>query len=429
MKRQLGLLAVVVTVVGYVIGASIFVLPGQLAGEVGPAVVLAYAVAAVIAVFACLAAAILGSMFPKTGAGYVAISQLLSPVAGFITTWLMLAVYVLAIALIAYGFADYFVRLFPQVDESWAAYGVVLFFGLINLAKARNLVKVQTILVILFMLALVAVSFGGVLAIDKTNIIPFIPTGFSPVLSAVVPAFFSYGGFMVVMELAGEIKKPSRTIPLGLALSFVVVLATYISLSLALVGSINWRELATLNAPVSHLATLLFGHWGGVFVAIAAVGAAATSINALVLVASRDIVALANSGVFSPRLADNSQGQATNSVIIVTIFALISLALGDNVLQYAIWVSAMTLVYQVIIGAALLKIPSKASQAYQQAEFKLGIWGTKACGLGMIIISAIFIFIVFQQSPERSIAAIVYLAIGLTYYFIRQKQQSAVSYD
>lgn len=428
MKRELGLVAVIVTVVGYVIGASIFVLPGQLAGAVGPAVVLSYGLAAVIAVFACVAAAQLGSLYPKTGAGYVAISELLSPVAGFVTTWLMLAVYVLAIALIAYGFSDYFVKLFPRVDKTIAAYGVVIFFGLINLGKAQDLVRLQTVLVIVFMVALVAVSVGGVFAIERVNITPFMPTGFSNVMTAVVPAFFSYGGFMVVMELAGEIKKPERTIPVGLAISFAIVLVTYISLSLALVGSIDWQELATLNAPVSHLAEKLFGPWGGIFVAIAAVGAAATSVNALVLVASRDIIALADSGVFSAKLSNATQasGKATASVLVVLVFAIIALTFGQSVMEYAIWVSAMTLLYQVIIGAAMLFIIKKAPAAYAHSGFKLSPIGLMLCGVGMIMISCVFLFFVFEESPERSIAAFVYLGIGLGYYLWRQNSNKVV---
>jgi len=416
LKRELGLIAVIVTVVGYVIGASIFVLPGQLAGAVGPAVVLSYGLAAVIAVFACIAAAQLGSVFPNTGAGYVAIVRLLSPMGGFVTIWLMLAVYVLAIALIASGFADYFLRLFPMVNRDVAAYGVVIFFGLINLGGAQNLVRLQALLVIIFMVALAVVSFGGVMAVEKSNLIPFMPTGLRPVMQAVVPAFFSYGGFMVVMELAGEIKRPARTIPLGLAISFVVVLVTYIALSLSLVGSINWQELATLNAPVSHLAEIFFGPWGGVFVAIAAVGAAATSVNALVLVASRDIIALADGGIFSARLSN-----ATGSVLVVLVFSIMALMLGQTVMEYAVWVSGVTLLYQVIIGIALLYILSRAPQEYAAAQFKLGRVGLIICGMGMIAVSTLFLYFVFAESQGRTIAAFGYLAVGIIYYLFRQK--------
>lgn len=423
LKRELGLTAVIVTVVGYVIGASIFVLPGQLAGTVGPAVVLSYIIAAVIAVFACIAAAQLGSLYQKTGAGYVAISKLVSPMAGFVAIWLMLAIYVLAIALIANGFADYFIKLVPTANHTVAAYGVVIFFGLINLSGAQNLVRLQSLLVIVFMVALVAVSLGGVMVVEKENIIPFMPSGISPVIYAVVPAFFSYGGFMVVMELAGEIKNPARTIPLGLLISFIVVLVTYVILSIALVGSINWQDLATLNAPVSHLAEKLFGEWGGIFVAIAATGAAATSVNALVLVASRDIIALADAGLFSARLSDGVEngGRPTYSVLIVIFFSILALMLGQSVMEYAVWVSGVTLLYQVIIGIALLCIVSRAPEAYAQSAFKISPTGLKICGVGMIIISMLFLVLVFKESHSRIVAAAGYLILGVVYYIFRQR--------
>ena len=427
MRREFGLIGVIVTVVGYVIGASIFLLPGQLASSVGPAVVISYSLAAIIALFACISAAQIGSLYPKAGAGFIAISKLVSPLGGFLTIWLMLAAYIFAIALIASGFAEYFVELLPAVNKSVAAYGVVLLFGILNLGGAANLVKIQAAIVIAFMIALVAVSMGGLINTDTALLSPFIPSGFDAVIFAVVPAFFSYGGFMVVMEMAGEIKNPARNIPLGLAVSFIIVLLTYIALSFALVGNIHWQEFATMNAPVSKLADILFGGIGSTIITVAAVGAAATSVNALILVASRDIIALANAGlaplILSP---DNS---ATNSpalsVLVVMVFAVFSLMLGQTVMEYAVWVSAITLVYQAIIGVALLFVFKNAHEEYQKSHFKINEKWLMFWGTGSIIISLAFLFLVFQGNSGRTIGAVIYLIIGIIYYLFQTKKGRA----
>ncbi len=427
MTREFGLIGVIVTVVGYVIGASIFILPGQLAGSVGPAVIISYSLAAVIALFACISAAQLGSLYPRTGAGYVAITNLVSPLGAFITIWLMLAAYVFAIALIANGFGEYFNVLIPVVDAKVAAYGVVLLFGALNLGGAANLVRVQSLIVLLFMIALVAVSVGGLFTVESANLEPFMPAGINPVVLAVVPAFFSYGGFMVVMEMAGEIKNPARTIPLALGISFIVVLITYIALSFALVGTINWQELASQSAPVSRLAEAIYGSAGATFITIAAVGAAATSVNALVLVASRDVVALSESGLFSARFNPEVTGQAHPSaaVLVITALSVASLMLGQTVMEYAVWVSAITLIYQAIAGVALLFITSKAQEAYEQSKFKLsGGWLT-FWGAGSVLISLAFLYLVFQDSQGRTLGALVYLAIGVLYYVLRTRSKSA----
>jgi len=423
LKRQLGTIAVVLTIVGYVVGASIFILPGQLAGTAGPGVVLAYAAAAVIAAFSSVAAAQLGCIYPKTGAGYVAMTKLVSPIAGFLTIWLMLAAYIFAIALIATGFADYFVELFPSVNKTAATFGVVIFFGLVNLGGLKGLISLQALLVVMFMLALFAVSAGGLVTLNTANLTPFLPQGINPIILAVIPAYFSYGGFMSIMEIAGEIKKPSRTIPVALAISFVIVLAIYMALVLALVGALNWQDLASMNAPVTRLAEQLFGSTGAIFITIAAVGAAATSINALILVASRDIVALANDGLFSRHLAvaDESNTKPTNSILLVIILALGALMISETVLEYAVWVSAATLLYQVIVGIAILAIWTKARDAYHASGFRLSRTGLLICGIGLVVISMAFLVLVFWNNHTRTIGAVAYIAMGTIYFLLRSR--------
>ncbi len=253
------------------------------------------------------------------------------------------------------------------------------------------------------MIALVAVCFGGLFTVQADNLKPFMPAGISPVVLTVAPAFFSYGGFMKVIEMAGEIKNPARAIPLALGISFVVVLITYIALSFALVGTINWQELASQSAPVSRLAEAIFGSAGAVFITIAAVGAAATSVNALVLVASRDIVALPESGPFCSRFNPQTTGkpQLTAAVLVITGFAIASFMLGQTVMEYAVWVTAIALIYQAIAGVALLFITSRAKQAFEESKFKISGGWLKFCGAVSVLVSLTFLFLVFSDSQRE----------------------------
>ena len=84
LQRSIGLWGAVSTIVGLVVGAGILILPGQLAATVGPGVFLSFLLASVPAVLACLVWAELGSVFPVSGATYVAVSRLLSPLAGLL---------------------------------------------------------------------------------------------------------------------------------------------------------------------------------------------------------------------------------------------------------------------------------------------------------------------------------------------------------
>jgi len=64
LDRKIGLWGAVFLLIGNIVGASIFILPGQLAGLAGPGVVIAYFIAAVPAIINCLIAAQVGAILP-----------------------------------------------------------------------------------------------------------------------------------------------------------------------------------------------------------------------------------------------------------------------------------------------------------------------------------------------------------------------------
>ena len=141
----------------------------------------------------------------------------------------------------------------------------------------------------------------------------------------------------------------------------------------------------------------------------------------------RDIIALSEAGLASARFLPerSASGRPTLAVILVIILSIISLMLGQTVMEYAVWVSAITLIYQAIIGLSLLYVFKKASDEYQKSEFKISENWLKFWGLGSIIISLAFLFLVFQDSQGRTIGAIIYLALGILYYLLQTKKGRA----
>ena len=105
----------------------------------------------------------------------------------------------------------------------------------------------------------------------------------------------------------------------------------------------------------------------------------------------------------------------------ITGCAVASLMLGQTVMEYAVWVSAITLIYQAIVGVALLFITTKAQEAYQQSRFKLGSGWLKFWGAGSVLISLAFLYLVFQDSQGRTVGALIYLGLGVAYYVMRTR--------
>lgn len=126
------MLGAVGIVVGFVIGASIFILVGPLAGNVGPGLPLAYLIACVPAIFACLYNIQLAGALPTTGANYVAGTRFISPFAGFVTTWMVLVGACFGVPLLAVGFASYLAQLVPGTPIIPTAVAVIVVLCVAN---------------------------------------------------------------------------------------------------------------------------------------------------------------------------------------------------------------------------------------------------------------------------------------------------------
>jgi len=420
-ERSIGVGGVFVTLVGLVIGISIYILPGSLAATAGPAVIVSYTLAALMALFGCVVAAQIGAIFPMSGASFFAISSLLSPFIGFITIWFMIGAAAVATGLIAYGFADYLNALWPIVDRKILAFFIVFILGILNLIGTKETVIWQTLLVIIFMFALIMFGLIGSISIDSQLLVPFMPNGWSSVLNAAVPAFFSYAGFMLIIEMSGEIKNPGKTIPLGLGISFFTVLFAYTIISLVIVGVIPWSELGGLRAPVGEVAKRIMPNWLAEVVIITAIAAAASSINALILGYSRDVYALAKVQILPNVLAEISTKSNVpfNSILVILLLSAIAIAFGGTISDLATLVVVGMLVLQLALGFSLLFVHKKFRKRYENSSFKLRPKLLMFFSIGLIICSLSFLGIVVWGNLKIIIFASMYLLLGAVYFYLR----------
>ena len=106
LKRQLGPIQLTLLGIGAVIGTGIFVLTAEAGQKAGPAMMLAFVIAAVVCGLAALAYAELAAMMPQAGGQYVYLREGLSPAAGFLYGWTLFTVIQTGtIAAVGVGFA------------------------------------------------------------------------------------------------------------------------------------------------------------------------------------------------------------------------------------------------------------------------------------------------------------------------------------
>ena len=402
LKRVLGLGSAVAIIVGYTIGAGIFVLIGPLAFKSGSALWVTFLLASIPALFMCFTAAQVGSALPVSGANYVLISRTMGPFWGFMTVWTILITTMIGVPLIAYGFAEYLSFFIEGLDPMWTAIVIVLLFGGVNLLGIRFMGWIQNLMVLTFIIAILIFGFTGLFHIQPENALPIFQKGVSPVFIAAIPAFFSFVGFGVIVELGEEIKNPSRNIPLSLLISFIIVITIYLLASFTLTGVLSWQSLEHTKGAIVIASREFLPTWAIILIQIGAIMAAFTSINAILATSPREVYALARDRIFPVWLAHTGKRFKTpyRSIILVTLCSAGGILLGAGIVEYAFVTVMGIMAIQIGVAIGVIRLKTILPDHYDRASFKLkGFWRW-FWPIGAITISLVYILIGFAESPK-----------------------------
>lgn len=423
LQRKIGLSGAIFLLIGNVIGASIFILPGSLAGIAGPAVFIAYLIALIPAFFNTLVAAQVGGILPVSAADYVFTSTVLHPMLGFLKVWAAMIGALVGGPILAYGFADYFSYFAPEANRVFVASTAVIIMMVINLLGIRSSVKLQMVMVSIFISALLILAIGGLFYIDKELLTPIAPMGWGAVISVAVPAYYSYTGFTMLLSITEEIRDPARNIPLITFYTFLIVAFVYTSVTFVVPGLIPWQELGSIVAPLSAAAATFLPEWYSIAITIAALLAAITSINMTIITNSRSFFAVARNKIYPDLFSKVSArtGEPNITIIIVAAVILIGIAFQGNIRQYASVSVIGWMLYGIIWGIALVRLPKKLPDHYNNAHFKLGASALWTTAIMNIIVGVIFIYIAVRDNTAPAMGYFFLLFLGAVYYFFRQR--------
>lgn len=422
-QRQVSLIGAISILVGFVVGASIFVLVGPLAGQAGPGLPLAYAIACIPAVFACLYNIQLAGALPTTGANYVAGTRLISPAAGFVTTWMILIGACFGVPLLAVGFAAYLAQLVPGTPITLTAIAVVVLLGIANLLGLRFAAVVQAIMVALFMLALVIYIAGGVPNIDTARYSPLLPNGATGVLLAAVAAYYSFTGFTVITEVAGEVRNARRNVPLAIIISFFLVLIIYVGVTGVLTGTMSWQAAGESPAAVAESAATFFPDAVVTFITFGGLFASATTINAVLASLSRDILQLGRDGVF-PAWFGRTHSKFDSpygGILTLTGVSVVGVLLAFGIEQYALITVFAFLVIHLITATAVLRLPKLRPDLWQLSPFQFSPFWRWFTFLGMVITALLIIGFASYSDPVTGLVFLLCSALAIPYWMVRRR--------
>ncbi len=296
LRRVLRLREAVAIGVGGTIGGGIFVLVGAAAGRAGPGALLSFFLAFGISLLIALPYAELACRFPLAGGGYAFAQALLGPHWGFLMGWGYWGAYIFISGYVTLGFGGYLHALtgLPPITGALALIGIST--G-INLVGVRLSGLVQSLVIGVAIVALLAFGVVGLPHVHVDQFTPFLPYGVGGVAVATLLAFLAFGGFDMVAAAGEEIASPERNLPRAILLTLFVVLVLYLLVTFVALGTLPWNILGRSTAPLAAAATQFLGSTGRQLTAIAAILTTAATGNAVLIVTSRVSFAMARDGL------------------------------------------------------------------------------------------------------------------------------------
>jgi len=238
----------------------------------GPAISLSFVLTAFACSFAALCYAELASMIPVAGSAYTYSYATLGEIFAWIIGWDLILEYAVSNMAVAVGFSAYFNDVLEgtlgihlpaavagpmiasgRLTGSWfnlTALVVLLALTLILVHGVRESAKTNNVMVLIKLAAILVFIFGAARAVHTDNWRPFMPNGFSGVLTGAAIVFFTYIGFDSVSTAAEECRRPQRDLPFGIITTLVVCTVLYTAVALVLTGIANYRTLGNA-APVA----------------------------------------------------------------------------------------------------------------------------------------------------------------------------------
>jgi amino acid transporter len=259
LKRSIGLTALIFYGLGTMVGGGFYALLGRVAGLAGPLLPVALAFSGMLALLSAASFAELSSRFPVS-AGEVRYVEAGFNVRALATTigWLVILTGVVSAATLAVATIGFLQDLLP-VPEGTAILVLVLGMGLVagwGITESVGIVFAITVIEVGALVYVGVVAGGGELGLGARwlETLPSVDAAqWTGVFSGAFLAFYAFIGFEDMVNIAEEVKRPRRTLPIAILTSVVATTVLYVWIGLVAVLSVPPADLAGSNTPIAEI--------------------------------------------------------------------------------------------------------------------------------------------------------------------------------
>jgi amino acid transporter len=376
LARTIGLFQLSMFGIGATIGTGIFIVLTVAVPVGGPAVILSFVMAGVVAGLTAICYAELASAVPVSGSSYSYAYATLGEGVAMVVAACLLLEYGVSSAAVAVGWSQYLNELFdnlfgftipePLADApeqggvlNLPAVILIVLCSLLLIRGASESAKVNAAMVLIKLAVLVLFVVLGLQGWDSDNLSDFAPFGVTGITSAAGLIFFSYIGLDAVSTAGEEVKNPRRTMPLAIIIALVTVTTVYIAVAVVAVAA---QPVADFEGQDAGLSAILEKVTGSSTPATILAAGAVISIFSVTLVTiygqTRILFAMGRDGMIPPlfhRVNPRTRTPVPATIIAAIVIGLLAGLLPIDFLAEMTSIGTLVAFLIVSIGVIVLR--------------------------------------------------------------------------
>jgi APA family basic amino acid/polyamine antiporter len=424
----------------------------------GPAIALSLFLVAIVCALTGLCYAELASMIPISGSAYTYTYATMGELVAWIIGWDLILEYAGSNMTVSVGFAAHVVDMLDwfglhpsaawispaylpgglqDLAGNWIyhpgwhfgfnipAFIIVLLLTVILVRGIRESANTNNAMVGIKLIAILIFIFAAIGFIHPSNWHPFMPDGWSGVLTGGSIIFFTYIGFDSVSTAAEECRNPRRDMPIGIIATLIVCTLLYVGVAICLTGLVPWQSMIDDGAPVVNALKKLSGlpgahslHWIRLVVLFGAMTGMLSSILVYQLGQSRVWFSMSRDGLL-PKVFSNVhpvfRTPAFSTWVAGIVVAIPSGLFDIGTLADLSNIGTLFAFVLVSIGVIVLRV----REPERRRGFKVPF------GPVIPLLSVLFCFVLMAGLPIITwYRFLIWLVIGLVIYFFYSRHRS-----
>ncbi|MCK6597016.1 MAG: amino acid permease [Bdellovibrionaceae bacterium] len=442
LSRSLGFIDSTAIVIGTIIGTGIFLKAASMSQLLPNLhhVIGAWLVAGLLSLAGALVYSELGEIFPEAGGEFIYLKESygegLAFLYGWQRFWISSPGSIAAYAAGASTFLSQFITLGIVHQQLLIAVVFIIFFSVMNCFSVSFGGKLQTLLtsikvIMIFGLIAGIYFFSPPLEFQLVHGMTESSSHFkwSAFGTAIIAALWAFDGWNNLPMAAGEIKNPSKNIPLALILGTGFVFIIYIITNLSFFHALPLAEIQNSHStlfpealPVATKASKSFlGESGTMFLSIAFVLSALGAMNGSILTSARVPYSMAKMNLFPKWFTTLSSAQSPYiSILVQALWSCVLVASGsfDQLTDYVVFASW---IFYILCSWAVIRLRKSAPN--KKRSYKVPLYPY----LPIFFCTIAFALLVntLIQSPKESGIGLFIILLGIPFFYLTRKKSTA----